>query len=253
MIKETLSVCPWCQLPLKLLNSSSMITPAAHLRDCRDTLTDQESNPLPRPFCPDLKKCQSQELVHYSKFSHSLQDWLQNQPQEDDAGVSVEVEDVCEENTEVRGCEDEHAGVDDCEDAEGFAGNKLDREEMQSEAVEKALPEQEGGSSCFTFEVNQENDGAETLNSSIVLELDHEVADLPDFDEENAQESLSQKVKAIIHELENIPHQPSVEASEHEAELSFQLSTEVNRKLGDIEQEGGLSAPDSSPSQGVAL
>ena len=185
--------------------------------------------------------------------SHSLQDWLQNQPQEDDAVVSVEVEDVCEENTKVRGCEDEHAGVDDCEDAEGFAGNKLDREEMQSEAVEKALPEQEGGSSCFTFGVNQENDGAETLNSSIVLQLSQDVADLPDLDEENAQESLSQKVKAIIHELENIPHQPSVEPSEHEAELSFQLSTEVNHKLGDIEQEGGLSAPDSSPSQGVAL
>ena len=112
---------------------------------------------------------------------------------------------------------------------------------------------QEGGSSCFTFWVNQVNDRAETLISSIVLELSQDVADLPDLDEENAQESLSQKVKAIIHELENIPHQPSVEPSEHEAELSFQLSTEVNHKLGDIEQEGGLSAPDSSPSQGVAL
>ena len=28
-------VCPWCQLPLKLLNSSAMITPAVHLQDCR--------------------------------------------------------------------------------------------------------------------------------------------------------------------------------------------------------------------------
>jgi len=255
MIKETLSVCPWCQLPLKLLNSSSMITPAVHLRDCRDTLTDQESNPLPRPFCPHLKECQSQEVAHYSKFSHSLQDWLRNQPQEDVAVVNVEVEDVCEENTEVRGCEDELAGVEDCEDSEGCAGNKLDMEEMQSEVVEKPLPEQEGGSSCFTFGVNQENDRAESLNSSIVLELGQDVADLPDLDEENGQESLSQKVKAIIHELENIPHQPSVEPSEPEVELSFQLSAEVNRKMENIEQEGGLSAPGSSQSQsqGVAL
>jgi len=255
MIKETLSVCPWCQLPLKLLNSSSMITPAVHLRDCRDTLTDQESNPLPRPFCPDLKECQSQEVVHYSKFSHSLQDWLQNQPHEDDAVVNGEVEDVCEEaeNTEVRVCGDEYAEVEDCEDSEGCAGNKLDREKMQSEVVEKALPEQGGGSSCFTFGVNQENDRAETLNSSIVLELNQDVADLPDLDEENAQESLSQKLKAIIHDLENIPQQPPVAPSEHEVELSFQLSTEVNRKLEHLEQEEGLSAPDSSHSRSRAL
>jgi|AACY02.9.fsa_nt_gi hypothetical protein len=115
--------------------------------------------------------------------SHSLQDWLQNQTHEDDSVVSVEVEDVCEENTKVRGCEDENAEVEDCEDSEGCAGDMLDREEMQSEVVEKALPEQEGGSSCLTFGVNQENDGAETLNSSIVLELSQDVADLPDLDE----------------------------------------------------------------------
>jgi len=255
MIKETQSVCPWCQLPLKLLNSSSMITPAVHLRDCRDTLTDQESNPLPRPFCPDLKECQSQEVVHYSKFSHSLQDWLQNQPHEDDVVVNGEVEDVCEEaeNTEVRVCGDEYAEVEDCEDSEGCAGNKLDREEMQSEVAKKALPEQEGGSSCFSLGTNQENDGTETLNSSIVLELSQQVANLPDFDEENAQESLSQRLKAIIHELENISQQPSVAPSEHEVELSFQLSAEVNRKLGDIEQKGGLSVPGPSPSRGVAF
>jgi len=255
MIKETRSVCPWCQLPLKLLNSSSMITPAVHLRDCRDTLTDQESNPLPRPFCPDLKECQSLEVVHYSKFSHSLQDWLQNQPHEDGAVVSGEVEDVCEEaeNTEVRGCGDEHAVVEDCEDFEGCAGNKLDSEEMQSEVVEKALPEQGSGSSCCTFGVNQENDRAETLNSCIVLELNQDVADLPDLDEENAQESLSQRLKAVIHDLENISQQPSVAPSEHEVELSFHLSAEVNRKLGDIEQEGGLSVPGPSPSRGMAF
>ena len=89
--------------------------------------------------------------------SHSLQDWLQNQPHEDDVVVNGEVEeDVCEEaeNTEVRFCGDEYAEVEDCEDAEGCAGNKLDREEMQSEVVEKALPEQGGNSSCFTFGVN---------------------------------------------------------------------------------------------------
>ena len=57
--------------------------------------------------------------------SHSLQDWLQNQPHEDDVVVNGEVEeDVCEEaeNTEVRGCGDEHAVVDDCQDAGGCAG-----------------------------------------------------------------------------------------------------------------------------------
>ena len=148
--------------------------------------------------------------------SHSLQDWLQNQPV-----VSGEVEDVCEEaeNTEVRVCGDEYAEVEDCEDSEGCAGNKLDREEMQSEVAKKALPEQEGGSSCFSLGTNQENDGTETLNSSIVLELNQDVADLPDLDEENAQESLSQKLKAIIHDLENISQQPPVAQSEHDATL----------------------------------
>ena len=29
---------------------------------------DQESNPLPRPFCPDMKECLSEEIVHYSRF-----------------------------------------------------------------------------------------------------------------------------------------------------------------------------------------
>ena len=180
--------------------------------------------------------------------SHSLQDWLQNQPHEDDVVVNGEVEDVCEEaeNTEVRVCGDEYAEVEDCEDSEGCAGNKLDREEMQSEVVEKALPEQGGNSSCFTFGVNQENDRAETLNSSIVLELNQDVADLPDLDEENAQESLSQKLKAIIHDLENISQQPPVAQSEHDVELSFQLSAEVNRKMKHLEQEEGLSASDSS-------
>jgi len=252
MIKETLSVCPWCQLPLKLLNSSSMITPAVHLQDCRDTLMDQESNPLPRPFCPDMKECQSEEIVHYSRFSHSLQDWLQNQPHEDDAVASGEVEDVSEEaeNTKVTGCEEEYTEVEDWEDAGGCAGNKLDGEELQSEVAKKALPEQEGGFSRFSFGAIQDN---ETLNSSIVLELNQDVADLTNLVEENAQETLSQKLKAIIHDLENIPQQPSVAPSEHEVELSSQLSAEVNRKLEHLEQEGGLSAPVSSPSQGVAL
>ena len=155
---------------------------------------------------------------------------------------------MCEEaeNTEVRVCGDEYAEVEDCGDSEGCAGNKLDREEMQSEVVEKALPEQGGNSSCFTFGVNQENDRAETLNSSIVLELNQDVADLPDLDEENAQESLSQKLKAIIHDLENISQQPPVAQSEHDVELSFQLSAEVNRKMKHLEQEEGLSASDSS-------
>jgi len=241
MIKETLSVCPWCQLPLKLLNSSSMITPAVHLQDCRDTLMDQESNPLPRPFCPDMKECQSEEIVHYSRFSHSLQDWLQNQPHEDDAVASGEVEDVSEEaeNTKVMGCEEEYTEVEDWEEAGGCAG-----EELQSEVAKKALPEEEGGSSCFSLGAIQDNDRTETLNSSIVLELNQEVAVLTNLDEDNAQESLSQKLKAIIHDLA---------PSEHEVELSSQLSAEVNRKLEHLEQEGGLSAPVSSPSQGVAL
>ena len=91
-----------------------------------------------------------------------------------------------------------------------------------------------------------ENDRAETLNSSIVLELNQDVADLPDLDEENAQESLSQKLKAIIHDLENISQQPPVAQSEHDVELSFQLSAEVNRKMKHLEQEEGLSASDSS-------
>ena len=184
--------------------------------------------------------------------SHSLQDWLLNQPHEDDAVASGEVEDVSEEaeNTKVMGCEDEYTEVEDWEDAGGCAGNKLDGEELQSEVAKKALPEQEGGFSRFSFGAIQDN---ETLNSSIVLELNQDVADLTNLVEENAQETLSQKLKAIIHDLENIPQQPSVAPSENEVELSSQLSAEVNRKLEHLEQEGGLSAPVSLPSQGVAL
>ena len=158
---------------------------------------------------------------------------------------------MCEEaeNTKVMGCEDEYTEVEDWEGAGGCAWNKLDGEELQSEVAKKALPEQEGGFSRFSFGAIQDN---ETLNSSIVLELNQDVADLTNLVEENAQESLSQKLKAIIHDLENISQQPSVAPSEHEVELSSQLSAEVNRKLEHLEQEGGLSAPVSSPSQGVA-
>merc|ERR1719474_2296658 len=146
------------------------------------------------------------------------------------------------------GCEEEYTEVEDWEEAGGCAG-----EELQSEVAKKALPEEEGGSSCFSLGAIQVNDRTETLNSSIVLELNQEVADLTNLDEENAQETLSQKLKAIIHDLENITQRPSVAPSEHEVELSSQLSAEANRKLEHLEQEGGLSAPVSSPSQGAAL
>merc|ERR1719474_509888 len=146
------------------------------------------------------------------------------------------------------GCEEEYTEVEDWEEAGGCAG-----EELQSEVAKKALPEEEGGFSRFSLGAIKDNDRTETLNSSIVLELNQDVADLTNLVEENAQETLSQKLKAIIHDLENIPQQPSVAPSEHEVELSSQLSAEVNRKLEHLEQEGGLSAPVSSPSQGVVL
>ena len=52
-----------------------MVTPGVHLQDCRDMMADVESNPLLRPFCSDFNDCRSMEVVHYAKFSHSLEEW----------------------------------------------------------------------------------------------------------------------------------------------------------------------------------
>merc|ERR1719234_373387 len=72
LVDEAPSVCPVCRLPLHLLSSStSMPTPRVHMQDCKDG----ESNLLLRDFCPDIKDCRSQDIVHYSEFNHSLEDW----------------------------------------------------------------------------------------------------------------------------------------------------------------------------------
>ena len=84
-------VCPWFQLPLKLLNSSSMITPHPglqgrsnsniyYLREDwlnQDTWTDQESNPLLRPFCPNIKGCQVDGTLKAPFYNVSIGSKLQ--------------------------------------------------------------------------------------------------------------------------------------------------------------------------------
>merc|ERR1719234_688574 len=72
LVDEAQSVCPVCRLPLHLLSSSTtMPTPRVHMQDCKDG----ESNLLLRDFCPNIKDCRSQDIVHYSEFNHSLEDW----------------------------------------------------------------------------------------------------------------------------------------------------------------------------------
>ena len=72
-----------------------MATPRVDIQDCKDTIADRDSNILLVDFCPNIKDCKSQEVVHYSKFNHSLEDWQRYQELEESYLASQRQQEDC--------------------------------------------------------------------------------------------------------------------------------------------------------------
>ena len=68
-----------------------MATPRVHMQDCKDTIAQI----LLQDFCPNIKDCKSQEVVHYSKFNHSLEDWQRYQELEESYLASQRQQEDC--------------------------------------------------------------------------------------------------------------------------------------------------------------
>ena len=148
-----------------------MVTPGVHLQDCRDMMADVESNPLLRPFCSDFNDCRSMEVVHYAKFSHSLEEWQSQMLEEGSA--DDEQESHCEaEQGGLQLSEEDGGGV-----ASASEGRGNEEVHLQTHVLERrdetssSLPLNEERAEACVSSVEErravpENDENEQLNSS---------------------------------------------------------------------------------------
>lgn len=273
LMDETPKACPVCRLPMHLLSGESMPTPRIHIENCKAEISDEESNPLPRDFCPDIEDCRSMERVHLYRFNHSMEDWLKNQSGEADPGpeqqedclkADLRSEDVdmlaSEENGETVEGGGEKAGMSSSEEEEGKDETSLPSSPSDERRSKASLPaSKERREVAADKEVEQSMQlGASTCEQSNLIGFQGGESGVGlesvEFGEHPGeaggdQEEFSQHVQGLIQGLEEMSQQPFVVSSEAEDnEVNFRLSNEVAQQLEKIEEEhrGGLLNPDIS-------
>jgi len=248
LVDDAPAVCPLCRLPLHLLSSSTtMATPRVHMQDCKDTMADGESNLLLRDFCPDIKHCKSLEVVHYSKFNHSLEDWLRYQELEESYLASqVQQEDCFEadpQSDEV-GMQSSEEGGETGEESGKVIEESRDTFEEGGETVGMSSSEEEGERDELPPKTGERKKNVTSPPSS----SSHEKRPKPSFSPADERRELlvnkeAEQLMQVNKELEEVIREfdNGLKESNTEVEQTMQVNKELKEVNEDLMQMNSYS------------